>query len=169
MLKKLIKIIKYVLFLLLSTTLYGLAMYFVYTWLVGYSLLLAYLGNLILIIIALVWDESNFKLYDSLVKSKDALKELKNSRYFRWILDSFISFKAALYLFYVLIMVFSQIINAYPTLAYESLASFIAANEYSILLLIAVDLFSGQFVKDRKRMSSVLERFEKAWKEEEGS
>ena len=165
--KKVIQIAKYASFIVLSATVYGLIMYLVYTWLAGHSLLLAYLGNLALIIVALVWDELNFKTYESLIKSKEALKELKGSRFFRYILESFISFKAALYLFYVLIMVFSKIIESYPALLNEGLGSFIAANEYSILLLIAVDLFSGQFVKDRKRAGAVLKRFERAWEEEQ--
>jgi len=165
--KRFIQILKYASFIILSNTIYGLAMYFAYTWLVRYSLLLAYLGNLVLIIIALVWDEANFKTYDSLLASKEALDELKNSRFFRYIMDSFISFKASLYLFYALIMILSFIVVSYPTILPESLGSFIAANEYSILLLIAVDLFSGQFTKDRKRTKAVLERFEKAWDEEQ--
>jgi hypothetical protein len=156
---------KYASFIVISTSIYGLAMYFVYTWLAGYSLFLAYLGNLALIIIALVWDELNFKSYDSIMQSQEALKELKGSRFLRYLLDSFISFKAVLYLLYVFIMLFSQVIDAYPTLIHEGFGNFITANEYSILLLIAVDLFSGQFSKDRKRAGAVLEKFEKAFKE----
>jgi len=166
--RKIIQLLKYASFIILSTSVYGLAMYFVYTWLAGYSLLLAYLGNLVLIIIALVWDEANFKMYDSIIESKKALEEVKGSRFFRYVLDSFISFKAALYLYYVLIMIFSQIVNAYPALVHENIGSFVSANEYSILLLIAVDLFSGQFSKDRKRAGEVLKRFENAWDEESG-
>ncbi|MCL1797289.1 MAG: hypothetical protein FWG24_03130 [Eggerthellaceae bacterium] len=158
---------KYAAFLLISTGLYGLAMFFVYTWLSRYSLLLAYFGNLALIIIALLWDEGNFKMYDKVMQSKEALAELKESRAFSFTLEGFISFKAALYLFYVLILVFSHVVAAYPNFMPESLASFITANEYSILLLIAVDMFSGQFVKDRKRASAVLGKFKEAWSEEQ--
>lgn len=162
---KLIRVAKYAAFLLVSTGLYGLAMFGVYTWLSGYSLLLAYFGNLALIIIALLWDEANFKMYDKVLQSKEALDELKNSRVFSFTLEGFISFKAALYLFYVLIMVFSRVIATYPNLIYESVSSFIIANEYGILLLVAVDMFAGQFAKDRKRATTVLEKFEDAWKD----
>ena len=167
--KKFARGMKYASFVVLSTFVYGVVMYFVYTWLAGFSLLLGYLGNLALIIIALVWDELNFKSYDKMVQSKEALAALKGSRFFRYILDSFISFRAALYLFYVVIMIFSQVLGSYPALASGGFASFISANEYSILLLIGVDLFSGQFVKDRKRAAAVLEKFEKAWNEEQDS
>ncbi|MCL1890594.1 MAG: hypothetical protein FWG00_00950 [Coriobacteriia bacterium] len=164
---KLVRILKYAAFLVISTGLYGLAMFLVYTWLSGYSLLLAYFGNLVLIILALLWDEGNFKMYDRVMQSKEALAELKESRAFRFTLEGFISFKAALYLFYVLILVLSHVVAAYPNFMPDILANFITANEYSILLLIAVDMFSGQFAKDRKRASAVLQRFEKAWNEDE--
>jgi len=164
--KKIIRIIKYAGFLVLSTALYGLVMYFAFTWLSKYSLILAYLGNLVLIVVALVWDEANFKTYDSLLHTKEYLDQLKDKRYFRFLLDSFISFKAALYLYYVLIMIISQVITSYPTLLPETLGNFFIANELSILLLVAVDLFTSQFEKDRKRSAEVLEKFEKAWSED---
>jgi len=160
--QKVAQLLKYASFFLVSTTVYGLLMFFAYIWLARYSLLLAYLGNLVLIVIALVWDEANFKVLDSLMESKEAVAEMKTSRSFRWILDSFISFKAALYLYYVLIMLFSQVLHSYPTLVHENLVSFINANEYSILLLIAVDLFAGQFAKDRASARAMRAKFEKA-------
>ena len=165
--KKIKQIIKYAVYIIVSTSVYGLIMYLAYTGLAGFSLLLAYLGNLVLIIVALVWDELNFKVYDSLMHSKQTLEELKTSRTFRYIFESFISFKAALYLFYVLIMILSQIVGHYPTFMPDNLASFIAANEYSILLLVAVDLFSRQFKKDRKRAKAVYRKFEKAWSDDQ--
>ena len=51
------KIINYVLYVLLSNVIYGLLIFFVFTWLVRYSLLYAYLGNLSLIIIGLGMNE----------------------------------------------------------------------------------------------------------------
>lgn len=118
------------------------------------------MANLGLIILALVADEYAFKIYDAAMQSKKAINELKKSRLFRFHLDAHISFKAILYLFYISIMIFSQIVDAYPTLVSENLRNFIVANEYSILLLIALDLFSGQFVKDRERVKRLSEEFE---------
>ena len=160
--QKATQLLKYASFFLVSTSIYGLAMFFAYIWLARYSVLLAYLGNLVLIIIALVWDEANLKVLDSLTESKEALLEMKKSRSIWWVLDSFISFKAALYLYYVLIMLFSRVLQSYPTLVHENLVSFINANEYSILLLIAVDLFAGQFVADRVKARAIRAKIEKA-------
>jgi len=155
------QIVKYVAYFLFAGVLWGLFMYFVYTWLAGYSLLIAYLGNFLLIIVALIADEASFKIFEKAMESEEHLDVLRNDRFFQFFLDSYISFKAILYLFYIFTMVFSQIIDYYPTLVHENLASFIIANEYSILLLVAVDLFSGQFTNDKQRRRELFENFKK--------
>ena len=158
---KIKQIIKYVGYIIFGGVLWGLFMYFIYTWFVGYSLLLAYLVNLALIVIALVADVYTLKVLEKAMQSKELLKEMEKSRFIRFYFDAFISFKAILYLFYIAIMIFSQVIDYYPTLTPDSLGSFIVANEYSILILIAIDLFSGQFSRDkhkRKELSEKLER-----------
>jgi hypothetical protein len=152
---KINRIIKHILYVAFAGILYGLVMYFVHSWLASYSLLYAYLGNLALILLALAADELTFKMFESVMQSEKQLAELKNSRFFRFFLDAFISFKAILYLFYISIMIFSQIIVSYPALVNESLGNFIHANEYSILLLMAIDLFSGQFSKDKERVKKL--------------
>lgn len=140
-------------------------MYFAYTWVADYSFLYAYLVNLALIILALASDEYAFKIYYSALQSKKNIKELKFSSFVRFHLDAYISFKAILYLFYISIMVLSQVVTAYPALVNENLGNFIAANEYSILLLIALDLFNGQFTRDKERTKKLSEEIEKAFTE----
>ena len=157
--------IKYTGYIVFAGVLWGLLMYLIYIWLAAHSLLLAYIVNFALIIIALIGDESVFKMFESSMTSKEALVEMKKSRFVRFFFDSYISFKAALYLFYIAIMIFSQAIGFYPTLVNESFGSFIIANEYNILLLIAVDLLSGQLSKDRGRRKSLEEKFNKALEE----
>jgi len=150
---------KYLVYGLLAGALWGLLMYFTFTWLSGYSILLAYLGNVVLIIIALAADESTFKLYDQFLESDELVGELDKSRFFHLFLDAFVSFKAILYLFYILILFLSQIIDAYPGLVPASIEGFVHANNYSILILVAIDLFSGQLVVDKKRRTSLAGRF----------
>ena len=162
---KIKKIIRYVIFALISNVLYGLLLYFVFTWLAGYSILYGYFGNLMLIIIGLVWDEQNHKLW----QSEKLLTEIQantldatlGKQMLRLYLDAFTSFKTILYLFYIFILVFSQIIDFIPTLVNENIANFISANTYSILLLIAVDQLIGQFSKDRERMKRISAKLEK--------
>ena len=157
--KRLKQLGKYVGYVLFGGVLWGLAMYFIHTWIAGHSLLIAYLVNLVLIVMALISDELTFKVIETSLKSEEYHETLKKSGFIRFFLDAFISFKAILYLFYIVIMVFSQVIGYYPSLVPESLVDFIAANEYSILILIAVDLFSGQLQKDKQRRTGLFERF----------
>jgi len=158
---KLIKIIKYALYILFGSVIYGLILFFVYTQLAGYSLILAYLGNLVLIIIALVSDSLAFKVYDTAMQSKKHVEEFRKSRFLRFQLDSYISFKTTLYMFYIFILFFSQLVNSNQVSINEDVMSFISANEYGILLLIAVDLLTGQFKKDREKSKIYKEKIEK--------
>ena len=161
MAKGITRIIKYVLYFLFGSIIYGFVLFIVYTQLAGYSLLLAYLGNLALIIIALVADNYTFKIYDAAMQSRKHVEEFRKSRFLRFQLDSYISYKTTLYLFYIFILFFSQIVNSGSVLLNEDLMSFISANEYSILLLIAVDLLIRQFAKDREKSNMYREKIEK--------
>ena len=155
---KIIQISNRILYVLFSNIIYGLIMYYVYTWLVGYSPLYAYFGNLALIILGLALDEFTLKMLQSEME-KDIEKIY---RYVQWMINNFVSFKKILYLFYVFILIFSQIIDSNPALVGEGLRNFILANSYSILLLIAVDALIGQFSKDRERMNKISAKLKKS-------
>jgi len=60
-----------------------------------------------------------------------------------------------------LILLISQIINADLISIHNDFKNFISANEYSILLLIAVDMLISQFSKDRQRVKLLSEKIEK--------
>ena len=152
--KKIIKIIKNVLYALFSNVIFAFILYYTYTWLAGYSLLYAYLGNLALIIIALVVDEFVLKSIQSEIQSKKLVTQFdKNTTLL--VMDVFISFKTVLYMVYIFILILSPIIDFNPTLVNENITHFIAANEYSILLLIAIDMLIQTFSKDRKRINKI--------------
>jgi len=131
------------------------------TWLAGYSLLYAYFGNLALIIVAIASDEFAFKIYESAMQSKKYLAQLEKDWFFNFFLDSFISFKAILYLFYIFVLVTSQVVGFTSTSLNSNLENFIIANRYSILLLIAADQLFGQFSKDKKRIRKLSVKFRK--------
>jgi len=164
------KIGKHATYFLWSNVIYGLIVYFTFTWLAKYSPLYAYLGNLTLIVLGLVIDGYT----QSALQSKKLVAELredknkeKNIRFVNWITDGFISFKTSLYMFYVFILVLSQIIKLYPAFLNENIISFIAANDYSILLLIALDTLIKQFLNDRKKMKIISEKLKKELTEEQ--
>jgi len=161
---KIRQICRYVGYALVTNIIYGFILYSVFTWLAGYSLLYAYLWNLALIILGLALDEIMYRMYQSenfaaqIKKEKDVEKAY---RLIQWQLDNFVSFKTVLYLFYIVILVVSQIIESNPELIGESLGRFIHANNYSILVLIAFDTLIGQFSKDRERMKETSEKLKK--------
>jgi hypothetical protein len=151
---------------------YGVAVFGIYTALVGQSLLLVYLVNLALIIVFLALDEASLKIWDSKMKVAEKLARLKdekeiekNYRLIQLYFDSFVSFKAVLYLFYILILIIARVIEFYPALLSENLTNFVSANDYSILVLIAADQLVGQFSKDKAKIEKISAKFNKDFAE----
>jgi hypothetical protein len=161
MLNKIKQIGKYALFIVLTNIIYGLILYFVFTWLAGFSILLAYFGNLALIVAGLVLDELSIRGLESEMTAEKIKTEKEKRQYYsmvRWLAGSYVSFKTVLYLFYIIILVASQIIAFNPALVSENLGNFVLANNYSILFLIAIDMLIRQFSKDRVRIKQISEK-----------
>jgi len=59
-----------------------------------------------------------------------------------------VSFKTALYLFYIFILVCSAINSVMPYFFNEEFADYLLTVEYGILVLVAADTFLNQFYKD---------------------
>ena len=163
--EKINRIGKYLIYLLWSNIAYGLMVYFVFTWLSGYSLLYGYVGNLALITIGLIWDSRIYKFLRSNKMAALIMKEKnpeQSYRFFIGLTESFISFKTALYLFYIFILIFSQVLTFDPSLANEKITDFIKANNYSILVLLALDYLIIQFSTDREKMNEVSEKLKQS-------
>ena len=169
MLSKTMQMSKY-LISVLYIAIYGLISYFVFIWLIGYSQLYAYLGNLALIVIVLAIDELTIKMIQS-EKFVARIKKETDSEKKYLILERGLgmthSFKTELYLFYVFVLIGSQVIEFSPGLAGGNLGSFILANNYSILLLIAFDTLISQFTKDREKIKKVVERLRNSFIEKQ--
>ena len=156
------KSLNVLLYAVLSNGIFGAIIFFTYTWLARYSVLYAYLGNLLLIIIGLIMDEHMIKSFQSkkLAMQINQIKKAKdresNYRLIKGILNSFVSFKTVLYTLYILILILAQVIDSYPTLFSEDMRSFILANNYSILIIVAFDLALGEFLRDRKKSKDTL-------------
>jgi hypothetical protein len=145
---------------------YGLISFLVFTWLAGYSLLHASIGNLVLIVLVLAIDEYMIKAFQSeklIMRIKMENDPEKTYRSLQSGLNIAGSFKADLYLFYVIVLIFSQIIDFDPALVNENFGNFISANNYSILFLIAIDMLIGQYSKDRARLKKISEKFKEAF------
>ena len=160
--EKIKKLSKYLLYIIITNLIYGVLLWYICTWLAKYSMVYAYLGNIVMIILGLLLDEIIPATYRSR-KFTEQLKQEKNLkenlRIIRLQLDNFISFKTALYLFYILILVIAQIREFAPDLITGNLRNFILATEYSILLLVAFDALIKQFYDDRKRIEKIATEF----------
>ena len=165
------RICRFVLFFIYSNVIYGLIVFFVFTWLSKYSLLLGYLGNLVLIILGLMLDAYLHRLLQSNKLVQEIKKEKnpeKGYHFIQLVLDNYVSFKTSLYLFYLIVLIFSQIIVFYPTLFGENISNFIQANNYSILFLIALDMLVNQFSNDRNKLKTIGEKLKKSMENVEG-
>ena len=168
MASKLKQLGKFLLFLLWSNTIYGFLVYYIFTWLAQYSLVYAYLGNLAMIILGLTLDECGLRMLQSpklITQLKNDKDFEKNYRLTHTMIENFVSFKAALYLFYIFILLISQIIHFTPSLVSPNVQNFIDANSYSILFLLAFDTFIAQFAKDRIQMKKIAENLQKSFAE----
>lgn len=74
-------------------------------------------------------------------------------------IDSFVSFKTILFIFYFIILIASQIINLVPNVVNEEMKSFVFANTYGIVLLISFERIFTQFSKDKKEMEKISKEF----------
>ncbi|MCL2838591.1 MAG: hypothetical protein FWE04_05965 [Oscillospiraceae bacterium] len=112
-----------------------------------------YIWNLGLIIIVLLID----KIYLTKLKKKAEKRKTENKRYKALY---FVSFKASLYLFYIFALTASRLmmlLDSGYALADYSFRSYLLSIEYGLILLVAVDKFIDQFVKDKKQMKEIAE------------
>lgn len=158
---------QYLAFFLLSNTLYGTLLYLTVTNLAKISLLYAYLGNLALIFLGLALDTFILRKSASTKALSAQLRTIKNAkekeqalRQIRWYFRHWMSFKTSLFLFYIAVLLLSQILRFYPGLVGEEFATFISTIDYSILVLLAFKDFGEEFAKDKDNAKKLSEEFE---------
>ena len=156
-LKRIIFIAKYMFYTLVMAALYGYTAFFlIYRQLTDGSLLYTYIGNMVLIIIFLTIDY----IIHGVLQSKGFIITEKNYRFARFLyLDSLVSFKTTVYLFYIIVLVVSQIISFRPTPANAEIANFFTTIEYGILFVIALDTLIGSVFKDMERIDGITAKF----------
>lgn len=124
---------------LLSSIIYGIAMYFlIYRGLARETALASYLWNILFIIIFLILDKV---INNKLLLSKEFVinKDTYLSRTMHGL--SFISFKVILYLFYIFIFIISRVSILEPNLINDNLRYFAMSIEYCLIFVIALDRF----------------------------
>jgi len=160
--KKTTQITIYMLYSILSSVIYGAAMYFlIYQGLAGEAVLAAYLWNILFIIIFLILDKviNEFLLSKELVINKDTYLAARIMHGL-----SFVSFKTTLYLFYTFILIISRVSILEPDLINDNFRYFVLSIEYCLILVVTFDKYSEYLLKDEqriKRISAKFHRFEK--------
>jgi len=130
--------------------------YVIYRNIAGGVPLLAYVLNLIFIVGVLLLE----KFLDSLMLSKSfaitpQTGPLKAAMEKALYLAHLVSFKTALYLYYLAILLVSRAATLEPTIISDHIRIYIHSVEYCVLLLIPFDKFLEQILKDEKRNKKI--------------
>lgn len=158
--------IKYGCYIIYSNLIFAFIVYFTYTWLSKYSLAFVYIGNAVLILVALLIDTWAYRQLNQIMDSDTDFNKVKNSKLFLFYLESFVSFKTVLYLFYIIILIISEVISYNPNILSEGVMNFIVANKYSVVLLIAIERLIKQLEVDRSKTKMTLKRYSDRLKKE---
>jgi hypothetical protein len=111
------------------------------------SLIAATILNFALIIVFLIED----RVTDYIADKRKAKDQAKKANIFKRALESYlnsVSFKTALYLFYIYILICVAIDRIEPEHFSEAFSYYLLTVEYGILVLVASDAFLSQFLKD---------------------
>ena len=111
------------------------------------SMIAATVLNFILILIFLIED----KVVDYFARKQEMKEQENKQNVFKKILRAYfnsVSFKTALYLFYIFVLVCSAIDRVEPDFFSEDFSLYLLTVGYGILVLVAGDTFLSQFNKD---------------------
>jgi len=158
-LRKSSKLALYVPIALVFAVLYGYMMYTLYqsfNLLERFTMLHAYLMNIIVIILLLILDKYLRQYWDTKCLSKKKINLF--DRYL--IFESMISVKTTLYLFYTFILITSRVSIMQPELISETFRGFVLSIEYCLILVVAFDKFIEHLAKDIKRIKKISKQLE---------
>jgi hypothetical protein len=113
----------------------------------GRSMIAATVLNFALIMIFLIEE----RIGDYYIAKQGAKEQSKKQSIFKRIFKSYfnsVSYKTALYLFYIFILICSATDRVEPDLFNENFSRYLLTVEYGILVLVAADTFLNQFDKD---------------------
>jgi len=111
---------------------------------------------MVMIILSLTLDS----IIHGVLQSKDFVLTKKNYRFARFMyMDSYVSFRTTVYLFYIIILVVSQVLSFIPTPVNEDIEKFTTTIEYGIILVIAFDALIASVFKDMDRIVRISAKF----------
>jgi len=155
---KLMNVLKYSLAAIISAVGFAYVSFIITIRTAGDSMLLAYLLNVGYILLLLVGD---MILYKKMESKQFALRKKNYALYKFAHFDSYISSKTVAYIFYIFVLVASQIHYFYPALFDETFGNYMESIKFCLVIVIAVDKLIDHVYKDVKRINNISAKFKK--------
>ena len=153
---KLFNALKYGVAAILMTAAFGFATYAITRGIAGDSLIFAYLLNIGYIFICLLIDTL---LYAKMESKEFAVTQKNYKRYKYAYLDSYVSSKTTVYLFYIFVLIAGQLHYFNPTLLSGEFGDYLESIKYCLVIVMALDKLIDHMFKDVKRINKISTKF----------
>jgi len=131
---------------------FGIALYFS-VWRVSDGTINAYINNILAICAALIVDKMAINFIEKMEMGKVTIDNKFHLILYKILFANQTSIKTSLYLFYIFALVFSRMLTLDIALGVsDSIRGFFQSIAYSLILLVALDKFIENLVKDDKRI-----------------
>ena len=155
---KLINIAGYGAGAIITTVSFGFVTYRLTTVIAGNSVALSYLFNIGYIVILLIIDTI---LYRKMESKELAITKENYKRYRYAYIDSYVSSKTTVYLFYIFVLIAGQLHYFNPVLLSGEFGDYLESIKYCLVIVMALDKLIDHIFKDVKRISKLSVKFNK--------
>jgi len=140
---------------------FGFFTYHVTTGIAGNSVILSYLFNIVYIFVLLLID---MILYAKMESKKLIITKENYKKYRFAYLDSYVSSKTTVYLFYLFVLIAGQLHYFNPALLSGEFGDYLESIKYCLVIVMAIDKLIEHLFKDIKRVNKLSEKFEESQK-----
>jgi len=155
---KLINIAGYGAGAIITTVSFGFVTYRLTTVIAGNSVALSYLLNIGYIFILLLID---MILYTKMESKEFTITKENYKRYRYAYIDSYVSSKTTVYLFYIFVLIAGQLHYFNPASLSGEFGSYLESIKYCLVIVMALDKLIEHILKDVKRISKLSAMFKK--------
>ena len=156
--EKLIRIVGYGAGAIITTVTFGFATYQLTIAVAGNSVAILYLLNIGYIFLLLVIDA----ILHRKLESKDLAITNENYKKYRYAyIDSYVSSKTTVYLFYIFVLIAGQLHYFNPALLSGEFGYYLESIKYCLVIVMAIDKLIEHIFKDIKRITKLSEKFSK--------
>jgi len=155
---KLINVLGYGAGAIIVTVAFGFVTYRLTTAIAGNSVALSYLLNIGYIFMLLVIDTILYKK----MESKELVITKENYKKYRYAyIDSYVSSKTTVYLFYIFVLIAGQLHYFNPVLLSGEFGDYLESIKYCLVIVMALDKLIEHILKDVKRINKLSVKFKK--------